>query len=375
MSLNDFRRGMAKAGVVLDEQDLRTLFHSLDDNGDGSVRLLHLVEALRPVMPNARQVFVRSAFTKLDRFCAGSVAVDDLTEVFDPAYHVDVLSGCKTKRKVMTEMLNALGVLEAQGLVSYERFFNYYCSLSALVERDEDFAAMLKGCWGVSDKAPPPVLARQFAGRGMNPHNIEGEGGEGTGGAAVNPVAKQHYGDIIGWNQEESWLEQQSQRKTRDLGLLQAMHARDSDVIGWTKLGQRAAGEGAGARPAQAQAQSDSGQFHNFRSASSKRQELFTTLQSDDVKHSLHWSAPKGARPQTQGQAATSPGGETDKKTKAAGHLTKDKQRHRDAGGVRHDAKYNNALRDFGGPSPFGVTYEVTSNSELLPNQLACVDQ
>ena len=263
-------------------------------------------------------------------------------------------------------MLNALAVLDSDGLVSYERFLNYYSSVSALVDSDEDFVAMLKGCWGVSDKAPPPVVGRQFAGRGLNPHNIEGEGAEGTRGAAANPVAKQHYGDIIGWNQEESWLEQQqSQRKPRDLGLLQAMHARDSDVIGWTKLGQKTAAgtsAGAGTRPGQGLGQGDHDQFNDFRPTGGKRQELLATFHSSSIKQNLDWTAAsKKPKPQAQPEqkAGSSAGGE-DEGTRAAGRLTKERHRVRDAGGVRHEGKLNtNTTRHFGGPSPFGVTYEV----------------
>lgn len=345
LSLNEFRAGIERVGLQLDEHDLRCVFHTLDKNGDGSLSVTEFVGLLRPAMSNSRQCYVRNAFTKLDRFCAGAVAVDDLIEAFNPDAHVDVVSGIKSAREIVTEMLNSFAVLENEGMVSYERFSNYFTSLSACIDSDEAYIAMMKACWGISDKAPAPALGRQKLGASLNDST-----------AGPTPTAKQHYGDIIAWNQEESWLEKKFRPKSRDLSVLQTVQSQDTNTIRWT-TGSSSSGSGASA--------GDHATFEGFRANSSKRQMLVDTFSSADAKSNLTWAVDRQARVQQSAGVGDDSGGlgrddVVEEANKAAGHTTRDRQRLRDAGGVLHQSNYSaNARRNFGGPTPFAVSYEV----------------
>ena len=365
LSFNEFKAAMASYRQLADvpNLDLRALFHTLDKNGDGSLSIDEFIDLLRPPVPNSRRVHIRNAFTKLDRFNARAVAIDDVIDGFSPEFHVDVVSGRKTGRQVVTEMVNAFDVIgggggrggdgdsgdaSAAGMVSFDKFSAYFSSLSACVESDDDFVAMVKGCWGLGDKSPAPFVGVQNERRGrqLNTSN------------SVTPVDRQSYGDIISWNQEESEHEARTRKTPRDVSLLASMKARDSDVIRWTKVGagnERPGGVGG----------------EGFRALTGTRQERLNAAQiSSNVHgHIKAWakpsrdagsssaSAPAQAQPQPQPQAY--PG-----QPLAAGSSTVDRHRLRDGDGVRHateGGKFTAMQRkNFGGPTPFGVTYEVS---------------
>ena len=70
-------------------------------------------------------------------------------------------------------------------------FENYYSNLGAMIDSDEEFADLLRSCWGLSSKEPPPMNFKQTA--------------DGTFVAA--PAAAQHHGNVIAWKHEAGILE------------------------------------------------------------------------------------------------------------------------------------------------------------------------
>jgi Ca2+-binding EF-hand superfamily protein len=320
LSLNEFKAGLVSYGIEIGDDDLRELFFSLDTNGDGSLSIDEFIALLRPELPNSRKQYIRNAFIKLDRFNARKVAMDDLFDVFLPEFHVDVLAGVKTAREVVTEMANAFMVDNSEGMVSYDKFYNYYSSLSAFIESDDDFIVMMKNCWGIGEKAPAPFVGVQVAGRGLNNTN------------SVTPADRQCYGNIIAWNQEESVHESKTRKHQRDTSLLAKMHQRDSDVIRWNKMGE--------------------GSTASVPEFSSRRQELLAAANKSD----LHAAPPVAITRTPVDPQATALG-----EPQAAGSNTRDRHKLRDGNNVRHESKHSVMMRrNFGGPTPFGVSYEVS---------------
>lgn len=335
LSFNEFSAGVSAAGLDISDDDLRCVFHALDVNGDGALNISEFVALLRPPLPNARKVYIRNAFSKLDRYRAQSVAIHDLVDGFHPEGHVDVKSGVKTARQVVTEMINAFRLSSPSadsydGLVSYEQFSNYLASLSAFIESDRDFIDMMTACWGVTDRAPAPPVGC-YAGKDLDTEGLS------------RPAAKQQHGDIISWNQEESEYEVSTRKKKRDLELLRSMHQKDSDVILWSKAGggnQGAEGGFEGFRNRQSSSSSRVG------SAMTWKHGVKTSSVSSSSASALLPPPPPSSSPQDS-QAA-------------AGFKTADRDKLRDSNNVRHTTKYSAAARrNFGGPTPFGVSFEV----------------
>lgn len=331
LSFSEFRAGIFQFGLTVDDATLRCIFQSLDTNGDGALSMDELIQMLCPKVANKRMVLIRHSFTKLDRFGAGVVAIDDLVEGFAPQGHVDVKNGMKTTRQVVTEMVSALNVDQSDGTVDYGSFLHYHSSLSAMILSDDEFLAMMTACWGVTEKAPAPVIRLQTAGRSLV-HSSQ----------AVLPTAKQQYGDIIAWNQEESEHERQSRRPQKDLTRLAEQRKKDSDIIHWRSD-----------RASITSSEADTG----MRSISGKRQErLSAAFKSDSCLSNLVWSkdsAPPAqqiiARPLAPGDAP------------AAGTVTANRDRVRDGGNVRHTTKFSAAARrNYGGPTPYGISHEVS---------------
>lgn len=80
--------------------------------------------------------------------------------------------------------------------VTFEMFFK---NLSPYVENDEEFFQLIRDMTGLSTKKPPIQMKISK---------------NGTGETFI-PIAKQSFGDMISWNQEESVLERLTQERNR----------------------------------------------------------------------------------------------------------------------------------------------------------------
>jgi hypothetical protein len=75
-------------------------------------------------------------------------------------------------------------------MVVYDSFFKYFANLSCFVQSDPEFMKIISTIFNLSSLAPPPPMLKVKKGK------------EST------PIAVQHHGDVITWQQEVSNLEQ-----------------------------------------------------------------------------------------------------------------------------------------------------------------------
>lgn len=98
-------------------------------------------------MSQAREAVIAAAFTKLDRSGDGVVTVDDLRGVYSGCAHPKVRSGEWTEEEVLRRFLDNFDSSEKDGQVTLAEFQDYYSGVSASVDTDEEFVAMVTSAW------------------------------------------------------------------------------------------------------------------------------------------------------------------------------------------------------------------------------------
>uniref|UniRef100_A0A8C9KR02 Calcyphosine n=1 Tax=Panthera tigris altaica TaxID=74533 RepID=A0A8C9KR02_PANTA len=136
----ELQRGLAELGLVLDAAEAEGVCRRWDRDGSGTLDLEEFLRALRPPMSQAREAVIAAAFAKLDRSGDGVVTVDDLRGVY---------SGRWTEEEVLLCFLDNFDSSEkdGQGGVTLAEFQDYYSGVSASVDTDEEFVAMMTSAW------------------------------------------------------------------------------------------------------------------------------------------------------------------------------------------------------------------------------------
>ncbi|XP_004395349.1 PREDICTED: calcyphosin isoform 2 [Odobenus rosmarus divergens] len=116
----ELQRGLAELGLVLDRAEAEGVCRRWDRDGSGMLDLEEFLRALRPPMSQAREAVIAAAFAKLDRSGDGVVTVDDLRGVYSGRAHPKV---------------------------TLAEFQDYYSGVSASVDTDEEFVAMMTSAW------------------------------------------------------------------------------------------------------------------------------------------------------------------------------------------------------------------------------------
>uniref|UniRef100_A0A2K5LGC2 Calcyphosin n=1 Tax=Cercocebus atys TaxID=9531 RepID=A0A2K5LGC2_CERAT len=147
LDADEFGRGLAKLGLVLDQAEAEGVCRRWDRDGSGTLDLEEFLRALRPPMSQAREAVIAAAFAKLDRSGDGVVTVDDLRGVYSGRAHPKVRSGEWTEDEVLRRFLDNFDSSEKDGQVTLAEFQDYYSGVSASMNTDEEFVAMMTSAW------------------------------------------------------------------------------------------------------------------------------------------------------------------------------------------------------------------------------------
>ncbi|XP_069335931.1 calcyphosin isoform X2 [Eulemur rufifrons] len=142
LDAGELQRGLAELGLVLDEAEAEGVCRRWDRDGSGTLDLEEFLRVLR-----AREAVIAAAFTKLDRSGDGVVTVDDLRGVYSGCAHPKVRSGEWTEEEVLRRFLDNFDSSEKDGQVTLAEFQDYYSGVSASVDTDEEFVAMVTSAW------------------------------------------------------------------------------------------------------------------------------------------------------------------------------------------------------------------------------------
>ncbi len=72
-----------------------------------------------------------------------------MAKLYDVSEHPDIKQGRSTPKEVYLQFMSLWDTQTPDGIVTLEEFCEYFRDVSAAVEGDEYFEAMMKSCWKI----------------------------------------------------------------------------------------------------------------------------------------------------------------------------------------------------------------------------------
>lgn len=148
LDFQEFSTAVKSQAPDLGISDIKILYDRFDSGGTGVITYDEFIQALRPPMSKSRVNLIRKAYNKLDRNNDGIITVDDLHGVYDASHHKKYRSGEYTEDDVFLEFLATFETPnDADGVVEWDEFLNYYSGVSACIDSDVYFDLMMRQAW------------------------------------------------------------------------------------------------------------------------------------------------------------------------------------------------------------------------------------
>lgn len=135
-------------GIHLNEREQLSLSQWLDRTAEGIICPTEFIAALRHIDNPQRRSLVYRVVSTFDKDPEGNVALESVRRRFVAAEHPQVLCGEMSADEVQQHFESVFSVeANPSGIVSVSEFEQYCSALSAVIDSDERFAAMMRGCW------------------------------------------------------------------------------------------------------------------------------------------------------------------------------------------------------------------------------------
>lgn len=144
---NELMWGLKDFDIHLSEEQVDVLIKHFDRDNSGSVNFDEFLVALRGDLNDNRLAFIRKAYQKLDVNGDGQVTLDDIARIYDVSQHPDVMAGKKTPEEAYREFMSLWDTQNADGIVTFDEFCQYYKDVSASIDTDEYFGVMMTQAW------------------------------------------------------------------------------------------------------------------------------------------------------------------------------------------------------------------------------------
>lgn len=73
--------------------------------------------------------------------------LEDIAKIYDVSRHPDIISGNKSAEQVFIEFMGQWDTQNRDANITFEEFCDYYSDVSASIEDDDYFTAMIKSAW------------------------------------------------------------------------------------------------------------------------------------------------------------------------------------------------------------------------------------
>jgi|DEB0MinimDraft_12_1074336.scaffolds.fasta_scaffold11532_2 calcyphosin len=141
--------------VGISEENVPTLFSSFDKNGDGTIDYEEFLIEVRGEMNQRRSDLVKQAHQFLADRTGAELQVENCKDLYDAKRHPDVIQGKRTLDNVMVEFIETFEAHHNLGggdrNVSLNEWLDYWTSVSATIESDDQFELIIKNTFGMRD--------------------------------------------------------------------------------------------------------------------------------------------------------------------------------------------------------------------------------
>lgn len=143
----EFQWGLRENGHVLSPSEFERIFKFFDKNNDGKIGYDEFLKGIRGHINERRRAVIKLAYNKLEKTGDQKVTIDDLKGVYDVSFHPKFRNGELTKDQILSEFLQQWDTLQADGTVHFAEFEDYYKDVSASIDDDEYFEAVVRSAW------------------------------------------------------------------------------------------------------------------------------------------------------------------------------------------------------------------------------------
>lgn len=147
LDVDDFRWGLIDFGITITKGEAAQIMKHMDRDGNGTVDFDEFMRFLRGDLNDFRKNLINQAYDKLDINKDGQVKLDDIAQIYDASQHPDVQDGKKSEEEILIEFMDKWDTQEKDGIVTIDEFYDYYRDVSASIDTDEYFEAMMKSAW------------------------------------------------------------------------------------------------------------------------------------------------------------------------------------------------------------------------------------
>lgn len=147
LDIDDFRWGLIDFGITITKDEAQQLLKHIDRDGNGTIDFDEFMRFIRGDLNDFRKSLINQAYDKLDVNKDGLVKLDDIAQIYDASQHPDVMEGKKTEEEVYKEFMEKWDTQEKDGIITIDEFYDYFRDVSASIDTDEYFEAMMKSAW------------------------------------------------------------------------------------------------------------------------------------------------------------------------------------------------------------------------------------
>uniref|UniRef100_A0A6U4K496 EF-hand domain-containing protein n=1 Tax=Phaeomonas parva TaxID=124430 RepID=A0A6U4K496_9STRA len=146
----DLKSGLVRYGVDLTDENFDILMDFFDKDGDGTVSLAEFMRALRGEMNERRIALIRMAYNVLDKTGDGLVTAKDVELTYDVSLKSEVINGQQTPAEAIREFMSLWDTQEADGVITFAEWEDYYRDISASIANDDEFELLIRNAWHIS---------------------------------------------------------------------------------------------------------------------------------------------------------------------------------------------------------------------------------
>jgi len=147
LEYSEFKEGMLQQGILGSDAECKAVFSQFDVDFSGYMDYNEFLSAMKGKLNDVRKAVVDEAFDLLDIDGSGILEPADLKRRYRTFAHPDVRAGIRDEDEVYNEFLDHFDTIAGDRQVSKVEFERYYESMSAVINNDKLFEAMIRNTW------------------------------------------------------------------------------------------------------------------------------------------------------------------------------------------------------------------------------------
>lgn len=147
----EFEKALKECQLNFTRDRVDAVFRAFDRNSDNFLQYEEVLDVMRGPMNEGRKEVVRKVFKALDYDQDGHISIAEIYAKFTAADHPEVKNGTFTADQLLRGFLTTWDATHKAGLVSFGEFMDYYQGISAFVDSDDMFEAILRSSWKLRD--------------------------------------------------------------------------------------------------------------------------------------------------------------------------------------------------------------------------------